>query len=39
MFRRQAIECGAQVLQIGRKTFTGYFGEFIVKQRLRETLN
>jgi hypothetical protein len=39
MFRRQTIECGAQVLHIGRKIFIGYFGEFVVKQRLRETLN
>jgi hypothetical protein len=31
MFRRQAIECGTQDLQISRKIFIGYFGEFIVK--------
>jgi hypothetical protein len=39
MFRRQTIECGTQVLQIGRNIFIGYFGEFVVKQRLRETLD
>lgn len=39
MFRRQTIECSAQVLQIGRKIFIGHLGEFVVEQRLRETLN
>jgi hypothetical protein len=38
MFRRHAIESDAQLLQIGRKGLIRYFGEFIVKKRLSETL-
>lgn len=38
MFRRHAIERDAQLLQIGREGFIRYFGEFVVKERLSETL-